>query len=361
MLLLAKEWTLSTKQFLLLSFIGVMTIILNCGMYANIYLQQNDGGAKITPITKPEYSNSTLLNDNMVHQTSETTRVRASRRYYSCLQSDKDIDDSIKQASQIVIAMPAKAAGTTVKYFTKDCIGDKYDLPDNFLNNPSKEGMKNVLLTGKPLEMPKVISSHMYTDTPLRSLIGQLPKSVLLLYIHREESERLKSAIKQIYATINLRPKLCNIAFDEKNKTCVTGENQVIATIVDRTAEIGFGEMEILTCETYDAIKNNAPNMIFMHYKQVDKLQKMLAKYHCPHMLEEGLVQKNVAHKKEMTTLVRIGENGDDDVTLEDWIAAKADMLSFALRLRDTARSCQGSTREMEEDLFGCTTEFVHV
>ena len=49
-----------------------------------------------------------------------------------------------------------------------------------------------------------------------------------------------------------------------------------------------------------------------------------------------------------------------EDVDLKEWVDAKANMLQFAIRMRE-GKSCQSKTREMEELMFTCETEFVHV
>ncbi len=152
-------------------------------------------------------------------------------------ESDDDIDEIIKQASQIVVAMPAKAAGTTMKEFTKACV--KKNVPDNFLNDKNK--IKKVLSESKSLSMPKIIASHLYKDQPLRTLIQQLPNSSLLIYIHREEKDRVVSAINHVYTYKQIRSKFCDIEYDFKNGTCIVGQKSLIKSIEERTWEIGCG------------------------------------------------------------------------------------------------------------------------
>lgn len=273
-----------------------------------------------------------------------------------CLQSENEIDNMIKEASQVVITMPAKAAGSTMKQFTNQCMGRT--LPDNFLNNATR--VKEVLLTGNPMEMPKIIVSHLMSDNPLRKLIEVLPKSSLLIYIHREESDRLLSAINHVYRYPHIRKEFCNIALDAANQTCIVGESLLIKSIEMKIGEIGMGGAQLLTCDTYDAIEENMPNMVFVHYKQADRLQRVLAKYHCPDQLEEKAIKTNAAQDHVIKTNVRIAARPVEDVDLKEWVDAKANMLQFAIRMRE-GKSCQSKTREMEELMFTCETEFVHV
>ena len=154
-----------------------------------------------------------------------------------------------------------------------------------------------------------------------------------------------------------MRPEICNVSFDEESNKCVTGEDKLISVIKEQPHEIGSGEPNILTCKTYDAIKRNAPNMMFMHYKQVDKLQQLISKHYCPNLLNGGgALHVNVGAEKTRTATVKVGTK---EVPLEEWVKEKSDLLSYALELRDVEKSCQSSTRQMEDELFGCETEFV--
>ena len=257
----------------------------------------------------------------------------------------------IKEASQIIVAMPAKAAGSTMKAFTHLCMQRTF--PDNFLNDENK--VINTLLLGDSIALPRLISSHMYTDKVLIKLVQRLPRSALLIYNHREETDRLKSAINQVYS--RALPQFCNLNTTRvgENTTCHVSEKALIETIKARAWEIGLGDSQLLTRNTYEAITDNAPNMIFAHYKQAGVLQQLLAKCHCPHMLQSE-VRANVATEKKVTATVHVGSN--KTVDLKDWVDGKADMLQFALGLREDT-SPQSLTRKMEDDMFNCESGFV--
>ena len=93
--------------------------------------------------------------------------------------------------------MPAKAAGSTMKAFTRQCMQRTF--PDNFLNR--QDEVIKTLMLGDQIALPRVILSHVYTDKPLIKLIQQLPRSALLIYNHREETDRLKSAINHVFSS----------------------------------------------------------------------------------------------------------------------------------------------------------------
>jgi hypothetical protein len=115
--------------------------------------------------------------------------------------------------------------------------------------------------------------------------------------------------------------------------------------------EIGHGASDILTCKAYKAIEENEPNMIFLHYKQANKLQRLLAKHHCPELLDEPPTETNVASDKPMSVYLRLRKEGGDIVKLEDWLHAKGDLLEWSLKLRKNA-TCQAKTKHMEDKLF---------
>jgi hypothetical protein len=104
----------------------------------------------------------------------------------------------------------------------------------------------------------------------------------------------------------------------EVNTTrCTIDEVHLINVIKGREYEIGFGAPEILTCDYFDAIAQyNPSNLIFVHYKQAAKLQQILARHHCPHILKKLPIAKNVASTKKIEPFVRLKTNRSRTVTL---------------------------------------------
>ena len=73
-------------------------------------------------------------------------------------------------------------------------------------------------------------------------------------------------------------------------------------------------------------------------------------------MLDVGEVRTNVATLRAAIARVHVGSN--KTVDLKDWVDAKADMLQFALGLREDTSS-QSLTRKMEDSMFNCESVFV--
>ena len=113
-------------------------------------------------------------------------------------------------------------------------------------------------------------------------LVKGATRKTLIIYIHREDSPRI-------------------VIIERNNNECTIDEESLIKRIKGRVHEVGCGASEILTCRCFDAIAQNTPsNLMFVHYKQADTLQKMLAKYHCPHLVKKDLpIAENIANNKK--------------------------------------------------------------
>ena len=110
--------------------------------------------------------------------------------------------------------------------------------------------------------------------------------------------------------------------------------------------------------------------MVFVHYKQANKLQKLLAKHHCPELLEEPPTEANVATENRMEVYLRL-QKGEDAgtvtststsivVKLDEWLHEKSGLLESSLQMKKDI-SCQAKTRHMEDDLFACPDQAIKV
>jgi len=139
---------------------------------------------------------------------------------------------------------------------------------------------------------------------------------------------------------------------------CQVEEGALIKAIKEKRNEIGIGNTQILTCESYDCILDNNPNLVFLHYKQSSQLQKLLAKHHCPGV--EYSV-KNVGSGQGAVSVVLQGNNVNGQVvSLDDWLGAKQSMLEMSLLLKETI-SCQATTQDIEHELFACPNEALQI
>ena len=70
--------------------------------------------------------------------------------------------------------------------------------------------------------------------------------------------------------------------------------------------EIGAAKNIIYTCKLYDTIQENLTQLVFVHYKQVDsRTQKVLAKHHCPNLVLDKQLHKNVAIEEKMDAFLK--------------------------------------------------------
>lgn len=269
------------------------------------------------------------------------------------LKFEDQMDAVITNSTQVFITMPPKAAGTSLKQFTKKCM--KQNTRDNFINLPHH--VKNFLTD--TFELPSIITSHLYSDQPLVDLAQQGTRQTLMIYMHRDETQRLLSGIWQVLTRICAVGKNKDVIVEGNQTHCILSEGPVVKFIENRVNEIGAGSPEILTCAAYEAIERNAPNMIVVHYKQANKLQKLLAKHHCPELLEELPTKANVSKEKNLAVYLRL-QKGGADVDLDKWLHKKSAILEWSLKLKKHA-SCQAKTRHMEDALFACSDQTIKV
>ena len=65
----------------------------------------------------------------------------------------------------------------------------------------------------------------------------------------------------------------------------------IINLIKMQTEEIGQGISQVLDNDIYDAIADNALNMVFANYEQSNRPQKLLAKkHHCLEQFDQPVV-----------------------------------------------------------------------
>ena len=304
---------------------------------------------------------------------------------YQCMSHSSNLRDLISTTNQVIILMPAKAAGTSLKDFAKQCNGPSYsNLLDNFIN--FNHEIESIL--SNSFQMPHVIASHVNNDDNLIHMIKNIPKSTLLVYIHREETARLQSAINEVVTNWcrrgNGHPNIIidvphkSFFYKEVHNKCYVTESNLITQIKNKPLEMGIGSSEVLSCHTYRTIGNVAPTMVFISYKHVNQLQEMLAEKYCP-ALSDTKIASNVGSNKEYEAFVggvssgSSSSSGGDSrnnrkesqpqsqqqpIPLSSWLKAKYNTLEWALGLNNHA-SCIAKTRIMEDQLFGCDSGFL--
>jgi len=271
----------------------------------------------------------------------------------SCLSLDleENMDKLLSKYKQVMIVMPAKAAGSTIKTFTKKCMSQQntssYTVADNILN--WQAGMNSAVTA--QLKMPSMISSHITTEDNMCHIMKHATDDTLIVYSHRQETSRLISAIKQV------------ITQDKSGGQ--VDERELVKLIKSKKGgygEIETGNTQLLTCQQYNCIKDNSPNLVFMHFIKVSQMIKLLTKHHCPELiLTQGEKRVNIGSGKKTFSVVLRGQNNNGTiVSIDDWLNAKSEILEISLGMKENV-TCQATTRDIEYDLFACPDETLQI
>ncbi len=282
-------------------------------------------------------------------------QTHQSKQMGQCLGLDLDdsMDNLLEKYKQVFVVMPAKAAGTTLIGFALKCMTNS-NFRGNILNKDIE--LRNAFKS--QVELPSLVSSHLYTAKPFQSLIEHSTKDTLIIYSHREETSRFKSAVKHVTF------RLCQNAEKEGGielleNECRVTESKLLKVVETRRNEIALGPQRLLSCETFESIQENAPNLAFVNYKQANKLQRLLSKHHCPGSPYDIMV--NVGETKIPRSVVLEGSklNGTI-VSLDDWVEGKSGMLEYVFKARSDW-TCQAKMKDIEEELFACPDEALQI
>ena len=341
------------KSKLILAFL-VLILLSIAHLYHDFYklqmMNKNGAGGGLPlsesfPAKEPQYLNSSDFS------TSITSSALT-----------KSFSEIVNQTKQVVIATPAKAAGTSMIRFARKC--SPVQLPINVINF---KGLLEKSTFTNNYDVPSVIAAHVYTDKPFDHLVKGSTRETLIIYSHRDELSRVRSAIQMV-----LMSHICNndstgrqikkkykFTVEVNKNRCTIDEKQLIRIIKGKEREIGIGAPEILTCKFFDSIAQNDPsNLVIVDYKQANKLQTILAKKHCPHILKDLPIATNVAADKEMQPFVRLKTDPSRVVTLTEWLDKKQGVILWALDLKKEM-DCQSKITDMEDHLNSCPDESV--
>ena len=138
----------------------------------------------------------------------EGSDTKGSDALGQCLDFNKDLDSLVANAHQIFVTMPAKAGGSSMKEFTVRC--SKNRVSDNLLASGAL-GMRNYLVDS--LHVQPIISSHLYNAANLIDFTKYPTRGTLMIHMHREETSRVVSGVKQVSQNI------CNFLYRHANQT----------------------------------------------------------------------------------------------------------------------------------------------
>jgi len=260
------------------------------------------------------------------------------------------LDSIIGNSSQVFLLMPAKAAGSSLKSFTYSCMN--FTIPDNIVGRGIAFHRE---FFSQSLTLPKVIASHVRGDEHILHLIQHATQDTLMIFLYREETERLLSAISQVVRSECLRnsthfQRIPELWLHDSPLNCTVSEAQLVSEVIEKKRyEINYSTLGALSCRFYDALDEHMPNFVILNFTQASKLQKLISDRYC-----KGADLRNGNREDEYTgrnIYVRI--NSGQDVPVKQWLNAKRNYLEWALSLKENV-GCQRRTRKMEKTLFSC-------
>ena len=116
---------------------------------------------------------------------------------------------------------------------------------------------------------PSIIVSHLYIDTSFINLVKNILHKSLVLFIYRDETNCLMSAIRHVMVSKACKNKLgLNISTQNNGLCWVMNEKYLIQKVIKpKAAEIGNGAIRIMMYRLYDAMEKYYLQMVFVHYK----------------------------------------------------------------------------------------------
>lgn len=272
-----------------------------------------------------------------------------------CLTPD-GLRDMIHSTKQVVITMPAKAAGSSMQAFAIQCNGDSYG---EISNNILREVANTEKILTNTFKVPAVIAGHIHETKRFVDIIKNVPSHTLLIHLHRKEMSRVVSAAKHVFVT-----RYCELDwggrrseyFDEVvGNSCYISEKKLVSILKKRPSEIAHGNIESMSCEAHAAIDLYGPTMVFADYAKADQIQRLIAEKYCP---DVSTVHTNIGTQRSHQVYVRLKEGGANATTFDDWLETKSHALEFTLRMNDQA-TCVAKTRRVEKELFSCSDGYM--
>lgn len=284
------------------------------------------------------------------------------RERYQCLSFENEMNKILQSTKQVFITMPAKASGSSLKAFTKQCVNNDRIPDNNFMKNETfvQEMIRNMY------DLPNIIACHVGDEIPafIRLIKGATIES-LIIYVYRDETDRLLSSIKMAASRLcsgqlkNL--KQFEVKTHREEDKCIIEEDGLRDLVKSRRVELGKGIFDSLSCTVFKEMDDSKPRIIFMNYKQADRLQMVLARHFCPNLIsnnESGFpIHKNDGASKVGMYVKTLNDN-TTYVTVDEWGQYKKHTMEWMLGLKDHV-TCQSRVRRIQKELISCKDELI--
>ena len=291
--------------------------------------------------------------------TLETVALSSSKM---CVSKDHDLQEIINASSTVFFLMPAKSAGQATGAFAYQCSKEK--------------GRKRLDLTklDPTLEVKAGTISSKHLNKKIANdyvnWFKHASRQTLFIWSHRDETDRLISAIRHVVLQIcsGYRIHKTFQPLEQTNDRCIVNDNDIIEKLIkEKHVEIGLSNDVFLTCEMYQALRENFPTMLISDFRNTDDLQVFLARKHCPTLLPKLPIRANVAEvnhnkssQKIMVQLSRQDDQKNQMVGLNDWLKEKGPHLEMMLQMKNNT-SCLSTTRHMEDALNSCDDHILRI
>lgn len=261
------------------------------------------------------------------------------------LADDGNLDRMLAEVDLVYLAMPPKTGSMTVGHFKAECLGLDFD-------NSQLDHLEKLIKDER--DIPAFITQRIHEPKSLIKVVKQSVTNSLIIYFYRDETERLGSAIRQVVVRKLDLDLSKNNRVDQSKIILNVSEEDLLHYIQKGSGEIGQSGTSLLTCDTYHAIEDSAPNFVFLHYTQSDRLTRLLAKNHCP----GTTVESNNIGAFKPTVMVN-SKKWKNPMDLNDWMAANLNMLEHHFELKPK-KFCQAETRRMTHNLLACPDQGLH-
>ena len=274
----------------------------------------------------------------------------------SCVTSMKDLEQRTNSAGMTFVLPPYKAGGSSLYMFQQRC---------NF--KPSKRMKMDKVLRDREMlkdffelneEVPKFLMTHVASTDVLTDLIYHASPDSLIIFLYRNERDRLVSAVKHILehracASWGIFQEHYEALVAEKDVTkCLVREEALVELIrSNRPYEIGGSVRNILSCELFDLIRENDPNILFMEYSKQDELQRILAKGNCPELIPQIPMHTNTSGGPLDVFIVRADGK---QVPIKEWLKGKAHLLELLTTPQSEQAGCGLERKQIEEAISFC-------
>jgi len=344
------------KKYKQSSMASLLRIFLGVSIAVYLIVMSRIGTEMEEYISYPEAAGNSMLR-YLDHGSTDVLRYMTTPTadsYNPCLGlgKDGDMDKLLSDHQYVYVVMSPKAGEASIKPFATQCMEEagagQFAAYDNILDRSQHSHRVPAFLAR--LNAPTIVASYVFDDASLIDLTKSIPRNSLIVYSYRDETDRLRSAIRELSAQSG------DCALEKGD--CVFDESKFLDLLealynAPDPNQIGKSSNKVLTCKAYEGIEHNDPNMVVVNYQQADKMIQLLKKHHCPKLKFKAVSEERPLPKKVWIHHIHPETKFPTKVSIDEWLDAKMGLLEYVLGFRKEA-SCQGMTGKLQDRLLQC-------